>query len=187
MKNTDKKKILIVIDVQNDFITGALRNEEAIKKLPNIVNLVKENEWDKIYLTMDTHDKNTYLTDTLEGKNLPVEHCIKNTWGWEKPKELQDVLVGKITDIFEKTTFGSVNMASNISANLSNDFAHMSEYEFTIVGFCTDICVVSNALLLRAYLPNNKITVVEDCVVGTSKEAHDAAILTMKMCQIDVI
>ena len=182
------KKILIVIDVQNDFITGALRNEEAIKALPNIVNLVKENEWDKIYLTMDTHDKDTYLTDTLEGKNLPVEHCIKNTWGWEKPKELQDVLVGKITDIFEKSTFGSVYMANNLWATIMNDdYANAKDYEFTIVGFCTDICVVSNALMLRAHFPNNKIVVRKDCVAGVTPESNEAALLTMKMCQIDVI
>ena len=75
-----KKKILLVIDVQNDFITGALRNEEAIKTLPNIINLVKNNDWDEIYATMDTHNKDTYLTKTLEGRKLPIEHCIKGTW-----------------------------------------------------------------------------------------------------------
>ena len=92
-----KKKILLVIDVQNDFITGALRNEEAIKTLPNIVNLVKNNDWYEIYATMDTHNKDTYLTKTLEGSKLPIEHCIKGTWGWEMPSELGKALdAGKI-------------------------------------------------------------------------------------------
>ena len=180
------KKILIVIDVQNDFITGALRNEAAIKKLPNIVKLIETEKFDKVYVTMDTHDKN-YLNYTLEGHKLPVEHCINGTLGWHMPEEVRKTKAIQNAEIYEKPTFGSVNMASHIYSILSNDFAHMGEYEFTIVGFCTDICVVSNALLLRAYLPNNKITVVEDCVAGTSKEAHDAAILTMKMNQIDVI
>ena len=176
------KKILIVIDVQNDFITGALRNEEAIKKLPNIVNLVNDNKWDEIILTMDTHDKNTYLTETLEGVNLPVEHCIKGTWGWERPKELQEVLVGKITDIFEKDTFGSVWMGGSLAAT----HYPKEDCEFTIVGFCTDICVVSNALLLRANFPNSKITVLRDCVAGTTPENGEAALTTMRMCQIEV-
>lgn len=186
MATTTKKKILIVIDVQNDFITGALRNEEAIKKLPNIVKLIETKKFDKIYVTMDTHDKN-YL-NTLEGQKLPVEHCIKNTEGWNMPKVVVDALfTHNITSIFEKGTFGSVYMAGNISANLSNDIAHMGDYEFTIVGFCTDICVISNALLLRTYLPNNKITVLRDCTAGVTPETHEAALKTMELCQIDVI
>jgi nicotinamidase-related amidase len=178
-----KKNILIVIDVQNDFITGALRNEEAIKKLPNIVKLIKDNEWDEIFLTMDTHDKNTYLTKTLEGQKLPVEHCIKGTWGWEKPKELQDVLAGKITDIFEKDTFGSVWLADNLAAT----HYPKEDCEFTIVGYCTDICVVSNALLIRAHFPNSTIKVLRDCTAGVTPETHEAALKTMEMCQIEVI
>lgn len=176
-----KKKILLVIDVQNDFITGALRNEEAIKKLPNIVNLVKDNDWDEIYLTMDTHNKD-YLK-TLEGIKLPVEHCIKGTWGWEKPKELQEVLVGKITDIFEKDTFGSTWMANA----LASTHYPKEDCEFTIVGFCTDICVVSNALLIRANFPNSTIKVLKDCTAGVTPETHEAALKTMEMCQIEVI
>ena len=179
------KKILLVIDVQNDFITGALRNEEAIKKLPNIVKLIETEKFDKIYVTMDTHDKN-YL-NTLEGKKLPVEHCIDGTWGWHMPEEVRKTKAIQNAEIYKKPTFGSVSMAGNISANLSNDFAHMKDYEFTIVGFCTDICVISNALLLRAYLPNNKITVLRDCTAGVTPETHEAALKTMEMCQIEVI
>jgi nicotinamidase-related amidase len=179
------KKVLIVIDVQNDFITGALRNEEAIKKLPNIVNLVKNNDWDEIYATMDTHKKETYLTNTLEGKNLPVEHCIERTWGWEMPQELKDALFidnPAFKELFEKDTFASTWMANNLSATHFN-----LDCEFTIVGFCTDICVVSNALLIRANFPNNTIKVLRDCTAGVTQETHEAALKTMEMCQIDVI
>ena len=178
-----KKKILLVIDVQNDFITGALRNEEAIKTLPNIVNLVKNNDWDEIYATMDTHNKDTYLTKTLEGKKLPIEHCIKGTWGWEMPSELGKALVGRLTDRFEKETFGSNWMVDNISAT----HYPKEDYEFTIVGYCTDICVVSNALLLRAHFPNSTIKVLKDCTAGVTTETHEAALKTMEMCQIDII
>ena len=178
-----KKKILLVIDVQNDFITGALRNEEAIKTLPNIVNLVKNNDWDEIYATMDTHNKDTYLTKTLEGRKLPIEHCIKGTWGWEMPSELGKALVGRLTDRFEKETFGSNWMVDNISAT----HYPKEDYEFTIVGYCTDICVVSNALLLRAHFPNSTIKVLKDCTAGVTPETHEAALKTMEMCQIDVM
>lgn len=185
------KKVLIVIDVQNDFITGALRNEEAIKKLPNIVKLIKEGQWDEIYATMDTHNKDTYLTKTLEGSKLPVEHCIKGTWGWEMPKKLNDALQANpaFMETFEKETFGSTYLANMLFATHQGDaitnFA--TDYEFNIVGFCTDICVVSNALLLRAYFPNNKITVLMDCVAGVTPETNDAALKTLEMCQIEVI
>ena len=181
------KKILLVIDVQNDFITGALRNEEAIKKLPNIVKLIETEKFDKICVTMDTHDKN-YL-NTLEGQKLPVEHCIAGTDGWQMAKDVADAMVFQNISptTFQKSTFGSVPMASQIYASLSNDIAHMKDYEFTIVGFCTDICVISNALLLRAYLPNNKITVLRDCTAGVTPDTHEAALKTMEMCQIEVI
>lgn len=189
---TKNKKILIVVDVQNDFITGALRNEEAIKALPSIVNLVKNEHWDEIYMTMDTHEKDTYLTKTLEGRKLPVEHCIKGTWGWEMPAELTKAIeesdaVMKMP--VEKPTFGCVHLSNMLkSTHTGNDInSFVTDYEFTIVGFCTDICVVSNALMLRAHFPNNKITVRRDCVAGVTPETNEAALKTMEMCQIDVI
>lgn len=183
------KKILIVIDVQNDFITGALRNEEAIKAVPNIVKLLKTEKFDKIYVTMDTHD-NQYLK-TLEGKNLPVKHCIRNTSGWMMPTEVADALHAddNYPIIFQKETFGSTYMINNIAAtNPWNGITTFPEdYEFTFVGFCTDICVVSNALMLRANFPNSRIVVRRDCVAGVTPESNEAALTTMKMCQIEVI
>ena len=181
------KKILIVIDVQNDFITGALRNEEAIKALPNIVKLLKTEKYDEIHATMDTHDKD-YLK-TLEGQKLPVEHCIYCTHGWKMPEEVETLLRNANAEIYEKPTFGSTWLINHLKANCQWDgiTTFETDYEFTIIGFCTDICVVSNALMLRAHFPNSKITIRKDCVAGVTPESNEAALLTMKMCQIDVI
>lgn len=176
------KKILLVIDVQNDFITGALRNEEAIKKLPNIVKLLNTKEYDEIYVTMDTHDKENYLK-TLEGQKLPIEHCIKGTWGWRMPEEVRATTAIQSAEVFEKETFGSTWLADN----LSTTHYPKDDCEFTIVGYCTDICVVSNALLIRAHFPNSTIKILRDCTAGVTPETHEAALKTMEMCQIEVI
>lgn len=183
MKTT--KKVLIVIDVQNDFITGCLGNEMARKALPNIVNLVKNEKYDYTYMTMDTHGEG-YLTNTLEGKRLPVEHCIEGTDGWKVPDELYDAIndYQNLIHIFNKPTFGSVYMCSHLASTLTEDNV---DYEFTFVGFCTDICVVSNALMLRAYFPNSTIKVIENCTEGVTPESKRNALETMKMCQIEVI
>ena len=180
----DKRKILVVIDVQNDFITGALRNEEAIKALPNIVNLIKDGNFDDVYLTMDTHDE-TY-PNTLEGQKLPVKHCIEGTEGHKLAKELVKALKDyPALRIFRKHTFGAVHLARELRDLV--EWSVNQEIEFTFVGFCTDICVVSNVLLLRAFVPNVKISVVKDCCAGVTPETHEAALQTMKMCQIEVI
>ena len=180
------KKILIVIDVQNDFITDALRNEEAIKTLPNIVNLIKNEKFDETYVTMDTHDKD-YL-NTLEGRKLHVPHCIKNTNGWKMPFEMVDALKNQnVVQVFEKPTFGSVWMNDFIRSLANNNHNEYLNAEFTIVGFCSDICVISNALMLRANFPDNRIVVRRDCTAGVTKETNEAALTTMGMCQIDVI
>ena len=183
----EKKNILIVIDVQNDFITGALRNEEAINALPNIVNLIKTKKFDDTYVTMDTHDNN-YM-NTLEGKKLPVPHCIKGTNGWEMPKEIEDALKENqnVVNVFEKNTFGSVWMSDYLKAANQNEILDNMEYEFTIVGFCSNICVISNALMIRAHFPNSIIKVIRNCTAGVTPESNEDAINIMKMCQIDVI
>ena len=166
----EKKNILIVIDVQNDFITGALRNEEAINALPNIVNLIKSKKFDDTYVTMDTHDNN-YI-NTLEGKKLPVEHCIFGTHGWK----IADGLEVENCYYVDKPTFGWTHW---------NDLIFEDEIE--LVGLCTDICVVSNALILKATFPNADITVDASCCAGVTPDTHKAALATMKMCQIEVI
>ena len=182
----ETKKILIVIDVQNDFITGSLRKEEAIKKVPNIVKKINEFDGDAIFYTMDTHHKD-YL-DTNEGKKLPVVHCVEGTEGWEIEGSVMDALTDadkrgiKVVRV-EKPTFGSYDLVDEIK-----HISLWADLDIEFVGFCTDICVVSNALLVKAaFYEKAKIAVVEDCCAGVTPETHEAALTTMKMCQIDVI
>lgn len=182
------KKVLVVIDCQNDFITGALRNEEAIKAVPNIVNKIKNFDGDYILVTLDTHDDD-YL-ETKEGKKLPVKHCVKGTEGWRLQEDIKqallqfDAMENKNVMYFDKPTFGSETMADFF--NLDEEFEGNLEIEY--VGFCTDICVVSNVLIEKALLYNRaEITVDASCCAGVTPESHKAALTTMKMCQINVI
>lgn len=189
------KKLLIVIDCQNDFITGALRNEEAIRKLPDVVKLIKEHEG-TVIATRDTHftkdqikawpmEPGVAYEDSLEGKLLPVPHCIKGTPGWQIADIVLEALEEKNTNgmkkyhVIDKLTFGYKDWEKELK------FYDFDEIE--ICGFCTDICVVSNALLLRAIYPNKKITVNGNYCAGVTVDTHKAALTTMKMCQIDVI
>jgi len=168
------KKLLIVVDMQNDFIAGPLGSKRAEDILPNVKARVEEYKanGDKIIFTRDTHDEN-YLA-TQEGKCLPVIHCINGSEGHKISSELD-------TDgcvVFDKPTFGSLELA---------DLAAVGEFEeIEICGLCTDICIVSNALILKARLPETRVTVDADCSAGVTDESHKAALLTMKMCQVDV-
>lgn len=175
-------KILVIIDVQNDFIDGCLGNEQT-KVIPEkIIEHLKNNDYSKIYCTLDTHEEN-YL-ETLEGRNLPVVHCVKGTEGHKLVKSLDDYL--KTIDdtpivYFEKETFGSLSW-EEIQTFLD---MHKAD-EIEICGVCTDICVVSNALILRALHPNTRISVIQDCCAGVTPETHQAALTTMQMCQINL-
>ena len=182
------KKILVVIDCQNDFIDGSLKNEEAIKAVPNIVKKISEFDGDYILVTMDTHDEN-YL-NTNEGKMLPVEHCIEGKIGWQINTDIKDALiyadVHKSQNVmyFYKPTFGSTSMAEFLEL----DEAFSGELEIEYVGFCTDICVISNVLMDKAILYDRaSITVDASCCAGVTPEKHKAALETMKSCQINVI
>ncbi len=183
----ETKKILIVIDVQNDFITGSLRNEEAIKKVPNIVKKINEFDGDAIFYTMDTHHKD-YL-DTNEGKKLPVVHCVEGTEGWEIEGSVFEAIDnafkrGIKTVPITKPTFGTEDLPLTIHHLFPTD----AKFDIEFVGFCTDICVVSNALMVKAaFYDRADIKVVENCCAGVTPETHEAALTTMKMCQIDVI
>ena len=183
------KKILFVIDMQNDFIDGSLGSEEAKKIVPNVVNLIntfhKDNPNDMIFYTLDTHYEN-YL-DTLEGKKLPIKHCIKNTPGHALNIDMQRIIANNLhlSKCFNKETFGSLNMINETANYLSENIK--SEDQIYICGLCTDICVISNALLLRAKFPNLHIYCYKDCCAGTSKEAHEAALKVMQSCQIEII
>lgn len=168
-------KILIVIDMQNDFIYGPLGTPEARAIVPNVVKKVEEYNPEDVYYTMDTHYSD-YL-ETLEGIKLPIKHCIYKTDGWRIINELPDKIF-KDDDPIEKFTFGVKDWIPYLNDGFS---------EIEIVGVCTDICVVSNALILRAHFPNIKITVDASCCAGSTPEKHKAALEVMKSCQIDVI
>ncbi len=166
------KRTLIVVDMQNDFIDGALGTKEAQAIVPNVKKKIEEYKarGDNVVFTRDTHFLN-YL-ETNEGKHLPVEHCIDGTHGWQ----IRDELFTEPMPIVDKTTFGNLNWKT---------FFDFEEVE--LVGLCTDICVVSNALILKAQFPEINITVDASCCAGVTPESHKAALLTMKMCQINVI
>ena len=180
------KKILVCIDVQNDFITDALRNTDAIKKVPNIVNKLREFNGDAIIYTLDTHFDN-YL-DTKEGQKLPVKHCIKGSDGWKlHPEVEQEMLSAKLRGIrvfeIQKPTFGSTTLHDDIRSVVGNE-----EFEIEFCGFCTDICVVSNVLMTKAYFYETaNIYVDAKCCAGVTKESHEAALTTMEMCQINIL
>ena len=171
------KKILIVIDMQKDFIDGALGTKEAEAIVPAVVDKIHSYPQEDVYAARDTHGEN-YM-DTQEGKYLPVPHCIRDTEGWQLWPEIGEMILPE--HIFDKPTFGSVELAERIK-----EIAGIGEIEVELVGLCTDICVVSNALLLKAFLPETKISVDPACCAGVTPEKHEAALETMRSCQIVV-
>ena len=171
--------LLIVVDMQKDFVDGALGTAEAVAIVDNVVNKIENFDGD-IIVTYDTHFEN--YTETQEGKNLPVPHCIKGTDGWKLDARVQDALDKKDYKIIEKPTFGSTKLPEYIKANYNP-----SEIQIELIGLCTDICVVSNALLLKANFLETQVSVDASCCAGVTPESHDAALLTMKMCQVNVI
>lgn len=171
-------KVLVVVDVQNDFIDGALYNKYAIEKLENVCNFIKN--WDgEIITTMDTHDSN-YL-NTIEGKNLKVPHCICGTKGWELCDEVKEALKGKevIANII-KHTFG-YNDWNNI------DFGEEPIEEFVVLGFDSEYCVINNVSGIKAAFPNVPLKVKEDCCAGCSPETHNLAFDLMKLWHVEII
>lgn len=168
------KKLLIVIDMQKDFIDGALGTREAVAIVPKVKKKIEEYKaaGDEVIFTLDTHEEN-YL-DTQEGKKLPVAHCIRGTDGWELDDSLKEFQGARL----EKNTFGSAMLG---------EYVMEREYEsIELVGLCTDICVISNALLIKAFLPEIPILVDASCCAGVTKESHENALEAMKMCQIEV-
>ena len=172
------RKLLIVIDMQNDFIDAALGTKEAVAIVDAVKEKIRSYPAENVIATMDTHAEN-YLK-TQEGRNLPVVHCVKGTDGWQIRPEIADLLKG--AKIYEKPTFGSTAMAADL-----REQSEKEEIELELIGLCTDICVVSNALLLKASMPEVKITVDAACCAGVTPEKHAAALETMRSCQIHVI
>ncbi len=169
------EKILIVVDIQKDFVDGALGTKEAVAIIDNAVDKIKSHNG-KIYVTFDTHGSD-YM-DSSEGKNLLVSHCIKGTDGHLLDANIERALLGKDWVAVEKPTFGSIELPKIIKSN------HGDDIEIELIGLCTDICVISNALILKANFPEINVSVVENCCAGVTPEKHNAAIETMRSCQI---
>lgn len=173
------KKILIVIDMQNDFVTGSLGTKEAVQIVNNVKNKILSYDKDNVYATRDTHYDN-YMS-TQEGKNLPVEHCIIGTEGHDIVNDLKPLI--NENNIFDKPTFGSVELVKKVKEIYDKN---NGEIEVEICGLCTDICVISNALMLKAFMPELKISLDEKCTAGVTEELKNDAIATMKSCQIQI-
>lgn len=170
-------KYLIVVDMQKDFVDGALGTKEAQAILPAVTDKVKNFEGTVIY-TKDTHFAD-YLS-TQEGKYLPVEHCIKDTEGWQLAAPLQELCKKNGSKVYEKLTFGCKTLADD----LLEEHQKCAISSIELVGLCTDICVVSNALLFKAYMPEIEISVDAACTAGVTPQKHEAALETMRSCQI---
>lgn len=170
------KKLLIVVDMQKDFIDGTLGTKEAVSIVKNVVAKIEQakKEDTDIIFTKDTHYEN-YL-ETQEGKKLPVKHCIENTSGWELCEELKKYETRE--NVYKKNTFGCVKLAEDIKDKYE---------EVEIIGLCTDICVISNAMLIKAFNPEITIQVSEKCCAGVTPESHKNALEAMKMCQIEIL
>ena len=173
------KHFLIVVDMQKDFVDGALGTAEAVAILPKVCQKIRTFEGD-LFVTLDTHSE-TYM-ETAEGKKLPVPHCIKGTPGWCLHPQVAEALKGRAYRMVEKGTFGSVNLPARLE-----EAAGGEDFTVELIGLCTDICVVSNALLLEAHFPEKAIGVDGSCCAGVTPETHEVALATMKMCQIDIL
>lgn len=172
------RKILLVIDMQNDFIDAALGSREAEAIVDAVKEKIRSYPAENVIATMDTHGEN-YM-DTQEGRNLPVMHCIRGTHGWQLQADIAELL--RHAKTYEKPSFGSMELAEELKK-----LSEKEEIELELIGLCTDICVVSNALLLKAAMPEVKISVDAACCAGVTVEKHRAALETMRSCQIHVV
>lgn len=178
------KKILVVVDMQKDFVDGALGTKEAVDITPNVVKKINEFDGD-IFVTLDTHSEN-YL-DTQEGHNLPVVHCVKNTEGWKLDKAVDEAIEnakgrGINVKVFEKPTFGSSKLGNALGEINAKDGIS----EITFIGLCTGICVISNVMIAKAFMPEVPITVDSRCCACVTPDSHKTALEAMKLCQIKI-
>lgn len=170
------QKILVVVDMQNDFIDGALGTKEAVAIVPNVEKKIREFDG-KVIFTRDTHEAD-YM-ETQEGHNLPVPHCIRDTNGWQIRPEL-DVL--RKTEVIDKPTFGSPELGAVLLEAQDEEPIE----NITFVGLCTDICVISNVMIAKAYLPEVPVNVDASCCAGVTVQSHLNALEAMKMCQVKI-
>lgn len=181
-----KHRVLMVIDTQNDFITGALGNKECVATVPKIVNIIKNGNYDQVILTMDTH-KDNYM-DTKEGQNLPVPHCIRETDGWQINTDIMTAVTENYKphqiQVIEKPTFGTIDLVTTYQ-KLWNFFGTQLEIDF--VGFCTGICVLSNVTIAKASIPEAEICVIEDACACVTPETHKTAIEAMELIQVKML
>lgn len=173
------KKILLVIDMQNDFIDGALGTPEAVAIVENVKAKIMTYPKEDVFATRDTHTG--FYMETQEGKNLPVPHCIRGTEGWQIRPEIAGLIYPD--HIIDKPTFGSTQLAKLMEILERREEEGI---EIELVGLCTDICVVSNALLIKATLPETPVSCDASCCAGVTPEKHAAALETMRSCQIRV-
>lgn len=184
----EKIDVLIVVDMQNDFVTGSLGTPEAQAIVPKVVEKIK-NWKGPVFYTMDTHDED-YL-NTQEGKHLPIVHCVEGTDGWKLINEIGNDFVTDYEQIYHKKTFGSYELF--IDATLDdNQRIYQTLFpgnvdSITLIGLCTDICVITNALILKTAKPEVPIIVDASCCAGVTPESHKNALAAMKMCQIEVV
>lgn len=173
------KHILVVVDIQKDFVDGALGTAEAVAMVGNAAEKIRAFDGE-IFVTYDTHFAD-YM-ETAEGAKLPVPHCIKGTDGWELDAAITAALDGKAYTAVEKRTFGSTALPALVREAVGEE-----DFDITLIGLCTDICVVSNALILKANFPEKEVYVDAACCAGVTVDTHNAALATMKMCQINVV
>lgn len=191
MEKIKNNKVLIVVDAQNDFVTGSLANWEARRAVPIIAKQIKacvSDGWN-VVLTKDEHHIPTYR-HSQEGRKLPIEHCIIQTEGWKFVNAIYEVLPRELPftkkiRIVHKSTFGYDGWRKLF--NSIPEFSLDGPKQIYICGFCTDICVITNAILLKTYYPESEIFVLADCCAGTTPEKHRMALEVMKSCQIEVI
>ena len=173
------KHFLVIVDIQKDFVDGALGTNEAIDIIDNCVEKIRTFDGE-IIVTLDTHSDD-YLS-SAEGKKLPVVHCIKGTDGWQLNDKIAKALRDKNYEVVEKPTFGSVQLPEIIDGKADGE-----DFDITLIGLCTDICVVSNALLLKANFYEKEIYVDSSCCAGVTVDTHNASLDTMRCCQINVL
>ena len=173
-------EILVVVDMQNDFVSGVLGTQEAFDIVPNVVGRVVDalNRGETVLFTRDTHELD-YLS-TQEGKRLPVPHCIRGTEGWEIVEQLRPASAGQA--ILDKPSFGSAELGRLLAEENEKELIE----KVTLIGLCTDICVISNALVVKAFLPEAEVAVDAACCAGVTPESHRTALAAMKSCQITV-
>lgn len=176
--------VLVVVDMQNDFLTGPLGNEECKQTIPEVIDIIKNNQYDVICVTQDTHGED-YLS-TQEGQKLPVEHCMKDTDGWQVEASVDDAVMKALCkDVYyiEKETFGSTDLG-DILKEIEEEEG-IGKIDF--VGVCTGICVISNAMIAKANVPNVPINIIAKACACVTPDSHKTALEAMKTCQMNII